>query len=100
MRKGSLYGYGVQERAYNIKNFLIFLKQLLSHFERDGLRNQIIVMENVRFYQSSNIRELDIGCYIFLLILLFSIQMKIYFQNGRKLFNKWHQTMSKTFFLP
>ncbi|KRH92084.1 putative Mariner transposable element, partial [Pseudoloma neurophilia] len=31
---------------------------LFSHFERDGLRNQIIVIDNVRFHHSSNIREL------------------------------------------
>ncbi|KRH93137.1 hypothetical protein M153_14410002817, partial [Pseudoloma neurophilia] len=42
----------------NIETFLIFLQQLFSHFERDGLRNQIIVIDNVRFHHSSNIREL------------------------------------------
>jgi transposase len=57
MSKNGTFYYEGQDRPYNSESFGRFVGELLSIFESNGMRNQIIVMDNVKFHHNSEILE-------------------------------------------
>ena len=55
MNKDSLYYYMAKKVSFNTDHFIDFLDGLFSCFEKDGLTDIKLVMDNVRFHHGDSI---------------------------------------------
>jgi transposase len=53
----TMFHFEVQGRPYNTANFLIFVRAVTAKFTTEGIINAILIMDNVPFHHSRDIRE-------------------------------------------
>jgi transposase len=57
MLKNRAFHYRKQNHPFNIEHFSTFLDELFQKFSEEGMKNMLIIMDNVPFYCSEEIKE-------------------------------------------
>jgi transposase len=58
MASDSLYFFEIQDCAYNTEHFKQFISQLCDHLAADEITDAYLVMDNVRFHKTQEVRDL------------------------------------------
>ena len=58
MTSNALYFFEIQDRPYNGEHYLQFIAQLCDYFDHDGITGAYLVMDNVRFHKTQEVRDL------------------------------------------
>jgi transposase len=54
----SMFMFEVRDHSYNTDRFVSFLADIITKFEEEGVRDAILIMDNVSFHHANDVREL------------------------------------------
>lgn len=58
MSKNGLFDFNIQTRAFNTSTFHSYISSLMSKFEENVIQSAVLIMDNVPFHKSTEIKNL------------------------------------------